>query len=59
MTRSHMTSSKAAQLQLLTMEKMLAQTDADGVPLFSAEYRVKFREDSTQSLMQLWIAKMV
>lgn len=49
--------SRAAQLQMLTMDQMLSQTDENGHPLFSAEYRVKFREDSTQSLMKVGLER--
>lgn len=44
--------SRAAQLSMNTMEKMLSQTDENGVPLFSAEQRVRLREEARQGVMK-------
>lgn len=49
--------SRAAQLQMSTLDKMLSQTDSDGMPLFSAEQRVKYRENAQQDMMKLGLRR--
>ncbi|MBW8308081.1 MAG: hypothetical protein K0M45_00305 [Candidatus Paracaedibacteraceae bacterium] len=47
-----MGASRAAQMDRLTLETQLNQVDSQGIPLFSAEQKVRLRRQANQSIME-------